>query len=378
MNFTKVRIRNFRNYRSLDLEVPEGVLIFHGDNAQGKTNLIEALYLLLRGHSFRPVEAHAFQNDLATEEHDKVSIKAFIENGPLNYEIALQIDGAQKRLLMNSKPSSAVKLAENFPLVLFSPESLSSIKSGPESRRLLLDDLLELEGRSSIKVLRDFKKCLRSRNRILRDFKTGVISRETATQVIESLDGIFFPLATEVALKRTEWLRKLEPEIKRSFNHISGLKNVDISVDYVISGKEALHWSRNQILSAMHQRSLELRNAELESGTSLVGPQKHDINFYLGGRNARFYGSQGQQRALVLAFKMAQIMVHYERYTVYPFLFLDDVLSELDAQKRDRLVEFLREIPSQIFLTTTDVSFTANFGSRKLSVFEVNQGQITG
>ncbi len=377
MNFKKVRIRNFRNYQSLDLDVPEGVLIFHGDNAQGKTNFIEALYLLLRGHSFRPTDQHVFLND-QTEDQSVVSIRAQIESGNLEFELSMAIDGKKRRVYLNNKPTNSLKMAERFPLVLFSPESLSSIKSGPEARRLLLDDLLEIEGRSSIQVLRDFTKCLRTRNKILRNYKLGLVSKSATLEILESLDGIFFPLATEVTLKRMEWLKSLEPRISDSFHRVSRDENVDISVEYVISGEEAINWDRPKILSAMHNRALELRNAELESGRSLVGPQKHDINFYLGGRNARFYGSQGQQRALVLAFKMAQIMVHYERYKVYPFLFLDDVLSELDSQKRDRLVEFLREIPSQIFLTTTDVSFTANFGSRKLSIFEVSQGQISG
>lgn len=378
MNFTKVRIRNFRNYKKLDLDIPEGVVIFHGDNAQGKTNFIEALYLLLRGHSFRPTDQRVFLNDEQKDDQNVVSIRSSIETEDLHYDLSLSIEDRKRRLFLNNKPTNPLKMAEKFPLVLFSPESLSSIKNGPESRRVLLDDLLEIEGRSSVQVLRDFKKCLRSRNKILRDYKTGVLPKQSALEILDSLDGIYFPLATEVALKRMEWLRSLGPQISHSFSQISRDKNVDISVEYVISGQEALEWDRSKVLGAMHQRSKDLRGAELESGRSLVGPQKHDINFYLGGRNARFYGSQGQQRALVLAFKMAQIMVHYERYRVYPFLFLDDVLSELDSQKRDRLVEFLREIPSQIFLTTTEVSFTANFGSRKLSVFEVSQGHITG
>ncbi|HAG90569.1 MAG TPA: DNA replication and repair protein RecF [Bdellovibrionales bacterium] len=380
MNFSKVRLRNFRNYKQLDLEIPEGVVIFHGDNAQGKTNLIESLYLLLRGRSFRPTDQHVFVTDNLNLDEDApspvASVKASIWDGNFEHDLQLGIQDQKKRFILNSKQSSPQKIAEKFPLVLFSPESLTSIKSGPESRRELLDDLLEMEGRSSLKVLRDYKRCLRTRNRVLRDYRRGEVTRAAALDILSSLDGIFFPLATDVVMKRIEWLRSLNPFIKDAFFQISRDKNVDISVEYVISGKEALHWDRTEVLSAMHCRAKELIEAELEGGRSLVGPQKHDINFFLGGRNARFYGSQGQQRALVLAFKMAQIMVHYERYKVYPFLFLDDVLSELDSQKRSRLVEFLRSIPSQIFLTTTEVSFSADFGSRPLTVFKVKEGNI--
>jgi DNA replication and repair protein RecF len=126
----------------------------------------------------------------------------------------------------------------------------------------------------------------------------------------------------------------------------------------------------------MHNRALELRKAELESGTSLVGPQRHDIRILFAGKDSRFFCSQGQQRALILSFKMAQILYHYRAHQVYPFLLLDDVLSELDPIRRTNLVAFLRDIPAQIFLTTTDLSFSTDFGDRRLSVLRIERGSV--
>jgi DNA replication and repair protein RecF len=107
-----------------------------------------------------------------------------------------------------------------------------------------------------------------------------------------------------------------------------------------------------------------------------VGPQRHDIRVLFAGKDSRFFCSQGQQRALILSFKMAQILYHYRAHQVYPFLLLDDVLSELDPVRRSNLVTFLKDIPAQIFITTTDLSFTMNFGDRRLSVFRIHQGTV--
>jgi DNA replication and repair protein RecF len=126
----------------------------------------------------------------------------------------------------------------------------------------------------------------------------------------------------------------------------------------------------------MHKRTLELRDSELNSGSSLVGPQRHDIRVLFAGKDSRFFCSQGQQRALILSFKMAQILYHHRSYEVYPFLLLDDVLSELDPVRRTNLVKFLRDIPAQIFLTTTDLSFSTDFGDRRINVFNIENGHV--
>ncbi|MBO9668387.1 MAG: DNA replication and repair protein RecF, partial [Bdellovibrio sp.] len=117
-------------------------------------------------------------------------------------------------------------------------------------------------------------------------------------------------------------------------------------------------------------------DAELSSGTSLVGPHKHDIVFLYGGKDSRFFCSQGQQRAIILSFKMAQIVYHRKAHGTYPVLMLDDVLSELDKAKRDALITFLHEINTQIFVTTTDFTLPESFSLDQLSVVRIKDGQI--
>jgi DNA replication and repair protein RecF len=214
------------------------------------------------------------------------------------------------------------------------------------------------------------------RNKILRDFLTGRANESTTRSLLESLDPSYLPLATELTVARLQALNALKRDFHEAVREVLALKNVDISVEYLISGQNAGEWRRSDILSAMHKRAQELRERELSTGSSLVGPQRHDIRVLFAGKDSRFFCSQGQQRAIILSFKMAQILYHHRSYQVYPFLLLDDVLSELDPVRRTNLVSFLRGIPAQIFLTTTDLSFSMDFGDRRLSVFQIENGTV--
>ncbi len=376
MKFQSLRLKNFRNYQELSLAIPEGVVVFVGPNGQGKTNLMEAFHFLLRGESFRPVS----QDSLLAHHQGGIAETAVIEGKltqqSLQHDVRMTFGSGRKSVEWNGNRATAASLARKFPVVLFSPESLSAIKDGPDLRRQLVDDVVVTHSTASVKILQDFRRALRTRNRILRDCKRGVTTETQARQLLESLDPLFFPLAAELTVARLNALTALHGDFQRAVSFVLDRENVDISVEYVISAKNARHWSRSDLLTAMHNRAMELRERELATGLSLVGPQRHDIRVLFAGKDSRFFCSQGQQRALILSFKMAQILYHYRAYQVYPFLLLDDVLSELDPARRSNLVKFLRDVPAQIFLTTTDLSFSMDFGGRPIHIFRIENGSV--
>lgn len=377
MQFSSLRLKNFRNYKELKLEFPSGVVVFHGPNGQGKTNLMEAFHFLLRGESFRP---YSIDSLLAHEDGQIASngiIEGHVLQNNLHHDIKMFVGGGKKSVLWNNNRVSSSALSRHFPVVLFSPESLEAIKEGPQARRQLLDDVVLTHSHNSSKILKDFSKALKTRNRILKDSLSGKTPKKEAIDLLESLDPSYLPLATELTMARLGALEALKNDFQRAVDYVLDQKNVDISVEYLISSLDVGKWSRSDILSAMHKRSLELRESELRSGRSLVGPQRHDIRVLFAGKDSRFFCSQGQQRALILSFKMAQILYHYRTYEVYPFLLLDDVLSELDPNRRTNLVKFLRDIPAQIFLTTTDLAFSMDFGDRGISVFNIENGRVS-
>lgn len=376
MKFQSIRLKNFRNYTDLQLEFPSGIVVFYGANAQGKTNLMEAFHFLLRGESFRPSSIDTLLTNRAAAVANQALIAARVSQGDLLHDLKLVFRDGKKALTCNGNRVSTVNLSRLFPVVLFSPESLMAIKEGPEQRRQLIDDLLVTHSTTSLKILKDFSLALKTRNRILRDFKRELSTKAQALQLLESLDPSFLPLATELTVARLKALKDIHGDFRRALREVLAVEEVDISVDYLISGENAWDWTRSDLLSAMHNRTLELRERELESGLSLVGPQRHDIRILFAGKDSRFFCSQGQQRAIILCLKMAQVLYHHRAYQVYPFLLLDDVLSELDPTRRANLVKFLKDIPAQIFITTTDLSFSHDFGDRRLTVFKIENGNV--
>ena len=344
-----------------------------GENGQGKTNIIESIYFITKGRSFRPGKNDSFIKKGGSVKD--ASLRAIIKGQGRQDEVNLKFIENKRNFEVNKKRISSVKISKAYSNVLFSPESLSALKEGPEERRLLVDDFLVSHLPTKASVISDYKKCVRSRNRVLKNFKQGSFSEEECQNLLESLNPIFLELGTQLTLSRIESLKELNQFLVKGFEQITKGKNVDISVDYLISSKTALHWGKKQIYNALHDRLSALRNLELAAGLTLVGPHKHDIKFLYQKEDSRYYCSQGQQRALILSFKMAQIMYHYTAYGEYPILLLDDVLSELDEPKRRNLIGFLRKIDSQIFITTTDVASSKAFGD-EIKTFEVKAGGV--
>lgn len=380
MKVSELQLLNFRNFSNLHLSLGEGVNVFVGDNGQGKTNLIEAIYLLTKGQSFRPTKTDSFlKKDNHTNTQGYAGLRVLASG--LESKIKMKLTESRKLYTKNDKRVSSAQLVKDFPVVLFSPESLAAIKSGPEERRILLDDWLVLLDAKQLSLINEFKKILKSRNRVLKDIKATEGSASQHKAVLASLNELYYPLAAKLTHKRILALKKLLPAFTEAMNGINSGNNVDktvdITVDYLMSSENIMGKTESEIYEMMIKRSEQLYAAEQESGQSLVGPHKHDVKFLMFGEDSRYYCSQGQQRALILAFKMAQIIEFHKVFNDYPLLLLDDVLSELDQKKRTHLVKFLRQIDSQIFVTTTDLSFDFEQGSDKsINVFEIENGQI--
>ncbi len=375
MIVSEVRLKNFRNIKSLNLELSSGVNIIIGDNGQGKSNFLESIIFLCSGQSFRPIEKSSFINK---ETRSPLVAQSKIVKDELNYDLKLFIDSdGTKEFTSNNKRTSSGRLRNLFPVILFSPDSLSVIKEGPEERRRLVDDFIGSISNQHGKILQDFKKCLKNRNKQLSTMAQKDHLTESDYQFLDSINQIYFDLCLKVSLLRIQYLKDLLPFVRESMLHFFKNENVDISVDYVISNQESLNDQKPELLKKILLRSDQLRSAEIASGRSLVGPHKHDIKFLFNGEDSRYFCSQGQQRALVLAFKVAQVRFIQEFIKDHPLLLLDDVLSELDLQRRRALVQFLRSINSQILITSTDLQMLEQFGEDLGKVIRVEAGLFT-
>jgi DNA replication and repair protein RecF len=375
MRITQLFLYKFRNYDELSLDLNQGLNVILGHNGQGKTNLIEAIYLLSQGRMFRPGQLNTIINKNNNPLfHTQVSAK-FLKDGAEN-KIKFNIQNNKKKYLLNEKVLSSKMNQQKFQTVLFSPESLSAIKSGPEQRRGLIDEILVLDNPENQKILNEYTKTLRTKNRILKDYRAEKISKVEFLSLIDSLNEIFLQQSLNLTQLRLHAIEAIIESVQSIYSHIQH-KNVDISVEYQVSGQNILGWQPEEIQSLLEKRQSELFSAEMHSGSSLTGAHRHDIAILCDGEDSRYYCSQGQQRAIILSFKIAQILNYIKKFKEAPILLLDDVLSELDKEKRTYLVDFINAVEAQIFITSTELALDKKQEFKEdVSIFVVNNGTI--
>lgn len=374
MWFRSVQLKNYRNFVDRHLEFSRRINFFIGPNGQGKTNLIEGLYFVTQGKSFR------FGDNESVVMHGKSEslVRAELRRRGLDFQLLAHLHENKKNFVLNEKRVTGFDLRRKFPVVLFSPESLSAIKEGGEHRRNLIDDFLITIDETMAHIQHEYRKALKARNRLLKSLQEAESPRDRGQlmDVFESLNPRFYELAGNLTWYRLKAIEEIQSDLRTALQNISGSTNVDVSVEMRVSDQNAMRWNAQTINAAIQQRARELAPAEVRLGASLVGPHKHDIRFLYNQKDSRIFCSQGQQRVIILAFKMAQIVYHRKVHGFYPVLMLDDVLSELDAEKRNALIGFLREINTQVFLTSTDLTLHEQFSMEDSQVFQVAVGNV--
>lgn len=373
-----LRVQNFRCFSQRSVHLSSGMNVFVGANGQGKTSLIEALYLLLSGESFRTSDLSPLVKSPWTGPEPQFLVEGLVHHGPgqsLQSHIRYALKGRTRSLTLGGKAVTAAKLQMDFPKILFVPESLSAIKGGPEERRNLLDRALVHLYPHKAALPQQFRKALLQKNKLLKMLREGEISAQEGEKTLRSLNTLFLERAFDLTVARQSLLLELLPYIQQAFQTLySAQASVEISVEYVMSGIDHLRSSEGEVVNAMSQGLKERKDTEVQVGKSLVGPHKHDINFLFNSRDARSYCSQGQQRALILAFQMAQIQRFMEVHGGPPVLLLDDVLSELDLEKQIFLLKYLKGLSTQILITTTDLATIQQLDSDLGQVLDLGQG----
>lgn len=372
MRVKNLSISNFRNINFIDLSFNNSSIIyFIGRNGQGKTNLLESIYILLTGHSFRCSQLEYLRQKNCQEY--PILLKTTINDHDVDH--ILEFKGyLTKSSKLDSKKISSLNLMQKFSVVIFSPETLFVIKNGPEVRREFLDDLSLFFYPQNTDILIKFVKILKTRNKILKDIKENTISYQNGIRLIESLNPSFLDLSAHIVTTRMRTIKNIEPFVKSTLSHIFQIKDVNFSLEYSVNQKILDGVGKDDVFYMLSSRMSDLKDVEVKAGTSLVGPHKHDINFIYEGKNARFYCSQGQQKALMLALKISQIL-YYNSFTKnWPILLLDDVLSELDRQKGSYLLEFLKLHNVQTFITSTE--FLEDFSKLDIQLYLVDKGKV--
>lgn len=349
--------RGFRNLGALRFEPGSHFNVIHGDNGAGKSNLLEAIYYLGALKSFRGAKTE----DLIALQAESASLEASLEGGPAPHRLRIEMGRSERRRLQidGKRPKSASAWFQTVRMVLFHPGDLVLAAGSADKRRAFLDRMLEQMDPVYGATLRNYEKALRSRNRLLKDERCDRRS-------IRAYDAILAKAGAVIGRARRRLIDDLAPRVMRAFSEVFG-GDPQLAVHYL----PRVEPTEEAIAEAL-AHSFEKDRAR---GFTADGPHGDDLELQLQGVGARFHGSQGQHRTIVLALKTAELDLLTERTGRVPILLLDDVSSELDRSRNRRFFEVLSQAGGQVFLTTTHPEFILLEGSRV--DFHVDGGRVT-
>ncbi|SDF54021.1 DNA replication/repair protein RecF [Sporolituus thermophilus] len=349
MRVTRLVLRNFRNYAGLTLEFARNINIFIGRNAQGKTNILEALYLGAMGRSHRT----AVDNELVRWGQGAALVEIAFTKQEVEHKLAIRLIPSQnKEILHNGHPIKQRELVGTLNAVLFSPEDLQLVKGAPALRRRFLDGEISQVSRAYYRALIQYNRVVQQRNSLLKKVR----EREAKADLIDAWDEQLAAGAAFLVGKRFEAVRKLAMLANLMHRRITASKE-NLSLSYYQPYLHPDDEAPKPLSSEWYRRQLTARRAEdIARGTTTIGPHRDDLLLAVNGHDLRVFGSQGQQRTGALALKLAELEFIKSETGEYPLLLLDDVMSELDEERRSHLLYFIRE-RIQTFITATDAKY---------------------
>ena len=365
MRIQKIALNGFRNYEWETAEFAPGTNVIFGQNAQGKTNLLEAVYLLSTGRSFRT----RFDKELVGFGYSEAEILAEIHSHERDQTVSIRLrPGQTKRILVNGVKKTATELSSQINTVLFCPDDLNLIKEGAAVRRRLLDNAISQIRPKYAAVLSDFNRLYEHKMRILRDWREKPSLLDTLD---EFSDGMARASAQLIRYRASfsARLNETAPPIHREFSGEG--EELEISYQTVSTVKDPFAPAR-EIYYDICEHQESHRQAELESGQCLTGAHKDDLEIAINGRSARSFASQGQTRTAALSIKLAERDLFLAETGEYPILLLDDVLSELDSKRQEFVLN--RIGGGQTLITCCeDDEISSRTGGK---ILHVSQGKI--
>ncbi len=357
MILKSVALEHFRNYKSLDMEFDRGTNILYGDNAQGKTNLLESLYVSGTTRSHKGSK----DGEMIQFGQEEAHIRTIVEKKGLDHQIDMHMRRSKgKGIAVDRTPlRKASELFGMLNVVFFSPEDLNIIKSGPSNRRRFLDmELCQLD-KLYLYHLENYNKVLAQRNKLLKDIRFQPELKDT----LSVWDMQLVEFGKKIIGSRRAFLMQLNGIINGIHKGISGGKE-ELSVEYEPDVTEG----------ALEERLLRNQERDLKFGMTSVGPHRDDLCFLIHEIDIRKFGSQGQQRSCALSLKLSEIELVRKSAQDTPILILDDVLSELDSSRQNFLLNSIHDIQTIITCTGLDEFVRSRFKINK--VFKVVNGVV--
>lgn len=361
MKINKAEFKNFKNITELEAEFYDGVNIIYGENAQGKTNIIEALWLFTGERSFRGCR----DSEQIQFGKERADIKTDFFSGGREQSAEIIFDDKKTAILNGINQPSVSAFSERYYAVIFSPEHLSLIKGGPNERRKFIDSAICQIKPAFGEFLGKYKKNLIQRNALLKDLRQN----QPVERMLDIFEENLAHIGTKIIFQRKKYLELLQKEAEIIYSGISEKKE-KMSIEYNCSVLRESEAETEKYFVAVLYKS---RNEDMFMGNTSAGPHRDDINININGISAKKFGSQGQQRSNVLALKLGEANVLKNRTGETPIALLDDVMSELDEKRQDYILHHIDGW--QVFITCCEPDTILRLKGGK--TFKTENGNIT-
>lgn len=339
MILKKLCLEQYRNIRLASFEPARNLTILFGFNGQGKTNILESIYLLSNARPFRSAKLP----DLIHHKSTTAVVRGLVHSSGIKSEVVIKLESSNRRVTIDGKAiHRSNDLHGKLSVVLFSPDDTAMIKLGPETRRRFLDRSLYASDAGFLDNYHSYYRTLKQRNALLKKNQIDGLDIWTEQMAISG---------SKLMAQRQRYTAQLNPLLQMNYQQIAG-KHEKVEICYRPDVSITHEYDIESLLNLLNIQ----KNNDVKNKTTGRGPHRDDLIFLIEGRPLKIFGSQGQQRSFILALKMAELEYLHKIYGEMPVLLLDDIASELDQERIANLLTYVRQKEIQVFITTTDVT----------------------
>ena len=361
MIIKNIKLVNYRNYNSLNLDFNDKINIIIGNNAQGKTNILESIYVLALTKSYDK----AVDKNLIMFNEKFLKINGLVNINSYNKNFEILINESYKKVKINNNEISKMKdYISKINVILFTPDDINIFKDSPGSRRRLLNIELSQIFSEYVDLYNKYNVILKQRNEYLK-------SNNINKLYLDIINEKFVDLAISIINYRLNYINEINNYIKDIFYDITSINDLEIKYITNIEFNEDKEVMKDKFLSKLND------NYEREKlyGNSLYGPHRDDFSFFLTNKDLSIYGSQGQLRCAMISYKLSELEIFNKYKKEYPILLLDDVFSELDLNKRNNIIKYLKD-DIQTIITTTDIDMIDRQIVSKAKIITIDNGKV--
>ncbi len=367
MKIDRLKLTNFRNYLDLEIELNHSINIFIGNNGEGKTNILESIYILALTKSNR----EGNENDLIKFNENFTKINGIIKIRDVIQKREVYIEKMKKHLFVNNKEIRRNRdYINGLSVIEFTPQDLEIVKGSPNIRRNMLNiDISQLHN-NYITYLNEYNKVIKMRNEYLKKMN---LNGNMDNRYLDIINNEMIDKAVYIYKYRIDFINRINEILPKIFKKITGLDNLVINY---INNIGVTNYDGQEIKNKITNKLKKNLNMEMMQGMTLIGPHRDDFNFVLDTKDMKLFASQGQQRMAVIALKISEIYIFKDILGEYPILLLDDIFSEIDSKKRNKIVKYLDE-KIQTIITTTDINDIDEELLKKAVVYNVKNNKVT-